>query len=124
MKYLRNITGYLPKGVKRNKYIVSYFKYFLFIVFSFQLMAFLAIVFFLNSSYLQKKSDYSKKIQNYKYWIGVADQFPNSPDIEFNAAKSSYDVGDLNKALEYADKALRTDPLFSQAQKLKNKIGG
>jgi tetratricopeptide (TPR) repeat protein len=63
-----------------------------------------------------------EKMQEYSYWSGVATQFPNIPDILYNAALSSYNAGRRNEALKNLEKALLIDPLFKKAKILQSEI--
>lgn len=60
--------------------------------------------------------------REYEYWSSVANQFPNVPDILYNAGVASINVGKKEKALGFLDKALRLDPLFIEAQQLRNNL--
>ena len=76
----------------------------------------------LNSRYELSKIEYQKKIDEYKYWNGVVSQFPNIPDILFNASLSALNAGKKEEALRNIEKALQIDPLFKKALELKREI--
>jgi Tfp pilus assembly protein PilF len=74
---------------------------------------------FLDRKVIAAKKDYEVNIKQFRYWSGVASQFPNIPDILYNASVSSLNVGKTSEAKLYIDKALQIDPLFKQARELK-----
>lgn len=78
----------------------------------------------LNTKYKEVQKDFGRKQEEYVYWTSVASQYPNVPDILYNAAVSSYVVGEVGKAYEYLTKALQIDPLFERAKILKEKVEG
>ncbi len=54
------------------------------------------------------------------YWSSVASQYPNIPDILFNAAVSAMTMGRNDVALAYLNKSIQIDPLFTKAITLRN----
>ena len=127
MKYLRKFTALLPKSIIRNKvinrkYLVVYLRDFLFLVLVVQIGVFLQVLVILNQKYTNMKAKHNEKVKAEKYWQSVAFQYPNAPDILFNAAKSSYDAGNSKNAREYIDKAIRIDPLFVKAHELRDEM--
>lgn len=130
-KYYRRIAALLPKGTRKGKkvklfnkvYFVFYLKDFLFLVLAVQAFVLIIALFMLNQLYEQKKQKFDQREQKYIYWSKVSGEYPNAPDVLFNAAKSSYEFGETDKALSYIDKALKIDPLFIQGQKLQTEIG-
>lgn len=71
---------------------------------------------------MKTKYSYEKKRSDFTYWTGTASQFPNMPDILYNAAVSAYNAGQGGVAISYLDKALQLDPLFGKAQEFKKEI--
>lgn len=142
MKYSRRITEVLPKVLKRIKkggtvrrvlrekakkninkeHFVPYFLNFVLFVLIIQALISIIIIVALNKVLVKSSEVNYKKQQTNIYWGSVAGQYPNAPDVLFNAAKSSYEIGDRQKALFYVEKSLKIDPLFDKAQKLKNEI--
>ena len=122
----RKISALSPKDlfkkhVIKRKVAIHIRNYLLLILF-FQATLLVAILFFLGFLLQEKVSIRGIKEKDYLYWSSVADQYPNQPDILFNAAKSSYENGEKSKASEYVKKALQIDPLFEKAQKLLGEV--
>jgi len=126
-KNLRRITAYLTR-VKRNKkwinrkYIAHHLRAYLFLVFLILVFVLLQILVLLNTHYLKTKINYENKQKEFSYWQRVVVQFPNIPDILYDAALSAYNVGKMKEAIIYLDRALQVDPLFKKAIDLKNEI--
>lgn len=121
----RNIPALLPK--RYTKIIKkSIFKYHLrdFLLVSLILIALfqLQILVLLNGEYKKDQIEYQSKIDNFRYWQEVSEQFPNIPDILYNASLSAFNAGNKTQALEYVEKALIIDPLFERASNLKKEI--
>ncbi len=121
----RNISALLPK--RYTKIIKkSIFKYHLrdFLLVSLILIALfqLQILVLLNGEYKKDQIEYQSKIDNFRYWQEVSEQFPNIPDILYNASLSAFNAGNKTQALEYVEKALIIDPLFERASNLKKEI--
>jgi len=69
-----------------------------------------------------QKENKSVRDKNYSYWESLAEQYPNEPDILFNAGKSAYENGRKEAALKFIEKALQMDPLFEKAIDLKKEL--
>ena len=126
-QYIRTITALLPKGVKKyinSKYLVFYVRDFLFLLLLILVWIQLQLLVTLSKRSETAKHQYGAKMKNQHYWISVASQFPNVPDILYNAALSSFEFGKPNEALEYVNKSLQLDPLFKKALVLRNEITG
>jgi tetratricopeptide (TPR) repeat protein len=52
----------------------------------------------------------------------VVTQFPNIPDVLYDAALSAYNTGRVDEALHYLNKAIQLDPLFKKAQEFRKEI--
>ncbi len=76
----------------------------------------------MNTRYEMTKEIAHERAAEYEYWSGVATQFPNIPDVLYNAALSSYNAGKKNEAIKNLEKALLIDPLFKKAKVLQNEI--
>lgn len=125
--YLRKITALLPKKLRKrlfNRRIATYLRAFLFIVLVVLAGITLQILVLLQQRSLITKREYEVRVKKFQYWSSVASQFPNIPDILYNASISSYSVGNEKQALRYVNKALQIDPLFKKAQILKEEILG
>ena len=123
--FLRKITAILPKNYKRyisSRYLAFYLRNFLLIFFLLTAGILIQILVVMNTRYEMTKKMAQEKMQEYSYWSGVATQFPNIPDILYNAALSSYNVGRKNEALKNLEKALLIDPLFKKAKILQSEI--
>lgn len=68
------------------------------------------------------KKDLERKGNEYQYWKSIALQFPNIPDILYDAALSSYNANMRLEALDYVKRALEIDPLFKEAINLRKEI--
>lgn len=125
VNYLRKITAQLPKGYRKyvtNRYLALYLRNFLLLFFLLTAGILLQILVNLNARYELVKKDHAKKIYEYRYWSGVVTQFPNIPDILYNASLSAYNAGMKNEALKNIEKALKIDPLFQKALRLRSEI--
>lgn len=49
-------------------------------------------------------------------------QYPNIPDILYNASLSAFNIGQKQQAIEYIEKAIEIDPLFNKAYQLRKEI--
>lgn len=124
---LRTFTAQLPKGgVKRlnNKYFPEHLRSFLFVVLLILAGILLQLLVFLNKKYSQAKVNYQKTLKNYTYWSSVASQYPNIPDILYNAGVSAIAMGREDVALGYLNKAIQIDPLFAKAIELRDSLIG
>ncbi len=82
----------------------------------------LQVLVFLTNGYNKTLAVHENKTKKYEYWKSVISQFPNVPDILYNASLSAFNARQKIDALDYIEKALRIDPLFEDAFKLKNEI--
>jgi tetratricopeptide (TPR) repeat protein len=123
----RTFTALLPKGTKRyisKSLMASYLRNFFFLFFVIFVGIILQLLVFLNREYILAKQIYEKRSSDFHYWTSIAEQYPNMPDILFNASVSAYNVGQKTIALNYLDKALQLDPLFEKARIFKGEIFG
>jgi len=72
----------------------------------------------LTSSYLSIK----ERQDRYDHWMGQVEEYPNSPDVLYNAAVSAVEVKKNETALNLLNKALIYDPLFEEAKDLQQEI--
>ncbi len=124
---LRTFTAQLPKGVVKrlnNKYFAEHLRSFLFVVLLILAGILLQLLVFLNKKYSQAKVNYQKTLKNYTYWSSVASQYPNIPDILYNAGVSAIAMGREDVALGYLNKAIQIDPLFAKAIELRDSLIG
>ena len=114
LKYIRKNIANRKVALPLRKYlsIVLFFQVILFIVF-----LSLAGLILENAKEIKRNKD-----KSYQYWSSVAEQYPNEPDVLFNAGKSAYESGKKEIALKYIEKALQIDPLFEKALNLKQEI--
>ncbi len=123
--YFRKITAQLPNEYRNyvsHRYLALYIRNFLLLFLLITAGTLLQILVVLNTRYEKVKIDGEKKMQEYQYWSGVVTQFPNIPDILYNASLSALNAGKKDEALKNIEKALMVDPLFKKAQELKNEI--
>lgn len=132
MNYYRKIAALLPKHFKKlisgsskvfSKGFFHYLAQFLFLVLLFQVLVLIATGFVLRYSFEKKRAVVDMRQKEQEYWLKVADQYPNAPDVLYNAAVSSKNVGKEKIALVYVAKALKLDPLFKEAQVLQKDLG-
>lgn len=114
--YFRKITALLPKGIE------THLRSFLFLFFVILAGAILQILVTLNGKYLEYRKNYAQKIEEYEFWSSVVRQYPNIPDVLFNASISAYNAGKKSESDEYIKKALRIDPLFKKAELFQKEI--
>lgn len=123
----RKINALLPlkflrKHVINRSVAISLRNYLSIILFSQVIL--LIMVLFLAGFILEKQKEIkSARDKNYSYWLSVVNQYPNEPDILFNAGKSAYESGKKEIALKFIEKALQIDPLFEKAIQFKKEIG-
>ena len=120
---LRTFTAILPKELIKklnNKYFAEHLRSFLFVVLVILAGILLQLLVFLNKRYNIAEIKYQKTLKNYMYWSSVASQYPNIPDILFNAAVSAMTMGRNDVALAYLNKSIQIDPLFTKAITLRN----
>lgn len=117
-KYLRKITALLPKE------IAIHLRSFLFLFFVILAGVLLQVLVTLNGKYLEYRKNYAQKVGEYEFWSSVVKQYPNIPDVLFNASISAYNAGKRNESGEYIKKALRIDPLFKKAELFQKEING
>lgn len=128
MNYYRKIAALLPKDLlKKGKRVFSkgFFHslaQFLFLVLLFQVLLLIVMLFLLRNEYKEKRREFAVRQEEQIYWIRVAGQYPNAPDVLYNAALSSKNVGREREAIFYLDKAIKLDPLFMEARLLRKSI--
>lgn len=125
--YFRKITALLPKKLVKNitnSYVVSHVRTILFVMLVIGAGILLQMLVYLNQRTIIAKKDYEVKIKEFNYWSSVASQFPNIPDILYNASLSALSIGKTKEALRLIDKALIIDPVFKKARDLRNEIVG
>lgn len=127
MKYnLRTITALLPKATKKyinSKHFFYNLRNFLFLFLVLLAGVLLQVLVMLQNKVVVAKNSYSERSKEYTYWSSVASQFPTIPDVLYNAAISSYNMGDREQAVQYLEQALHIDPLFKKAQEFKKELG-
>lgn len=84
----------------------------------------LQLLVFLNNKVRVSQKDFEVKHANFVYWSRVVTQYPNIPDILYDAALSAYNIGKIGEATNYLNRAIELDPLFKKAQDLKREIVG
>lgn len=84
----------------------------------------LQILVALNNRYDKVRNIYAHKSSEYQYWSSVASQYPNIPDILYNASVSAFNFGKKTEANEYLIRAIKIDPLFKKAQIFQKEIEG
>lgn len=105
-----------------NRKVAIILRNYLSIALFFQVVLLIMVLFLAGFILENKKEIKSIKDKNYLYWESVASQYPNEPDVLFNAGKSAYESGRKDVALKLIEKALQIDPLFEKALELKKEI--
>lgn len=121
----RIITDLFPKGIKKyinSAYVALHLRNFLFIFFALMAGVLLQILVILNAKYTEIRREYQVKENTYVYWNSIVSQFPNIPDILYNASLSALSMGKREEAGKFVNKALSIDPLFEEALRLREKI--
>lgn len=124
--FFRKITALLPNeffGHITNKHVAIQLRALLFFILVICAGILLQILVFLDQKLIYAKKEYEGNAKQFRYWSGVALQFPNIPDILYNASVSALNVGKISEAARYLDKALQIDPLFKDARELRKSVG-
>ncbi len=124
-KYFRTITALLPKSLKKHvlkKRVILHVRDFLFVFLALLIGVLLQILVILNNKYVVARREFEGKRAEYSYWETVVLQYPQIPDILYNAAVSALAFNRQEEALDYLNRALRIDPLFQRAEKLRKFI--
>lgn len=125
--YYRKITELLPLRLLIWKYLNqpdlrrSYLEFLIF--FTLTLSIFLSLFVALTYlNYFEVKKEHDMALGNFRYWEQVIETHPNFTDGYYNAALYAGRLGQKEKAIELINKALVLDPMFSEAEKLKEEI--
>lgn len=128
MKYSRKIAALLPKGFKKklgivlNKYTMHHLARILFLIFLCCVVLLIGLIFLFREELRQKRQEYTMLYNQKIYWVNLAKQYPNAPDILYNAAISAKNIGNEKEAVDYLNQALKLDPLFMEARLLKKTL--
>jgi len=98
----------------------------LLIIFSLFLLSTLIVMLFsifvlqnvLTNSYLSQK----EKQEKFFFWMEKVGEYPNSPDVLYNAAVSADSINKNETALKLLKKAVELDPLFIEAKDFQEEI--
>lgn len=123
--FFRRITALLPKeifGYVTNRHVATQLRALLFFILVIWAGILLQTLVFLDQKIIYAKREYETNAKQFRYWSGVALQFPNIPDILYNASVSALNVGKISEAIQYLDKALQIDPLFKDARELRRSV--
>lgn len=115
-KSFLNKLGLGNEQVSKNLLILL--SIFLFMTLIVMLFAIFVLQNFLTSSYLTQK----QKQDRFFYWMGRVEEFPNSPDVLYNAAVSAYEIDKNETSLRLLKRATEKDPLFDEAKELQEEI--
>lgn len=124
-KYHRKITAVLPKGLfsPKNRWVIAlHLRDLALIILIIIAGIILQTLVLLYINLVSLESNYDKNRKESIYWESVVLQYPQIPDVLYNAAVSSIKVNNLEKSVIYLDKAIKIDPLFSKAIYLRSKI--
>lgn len=120
--YSRNIPDLLPKAhVFTKRFGVSISRYLFFYLVGLFIFLFLLATFLLRvyQGVAMVRTGEEKKLF---YWETIIHEHPNFPDAYFKAAVSAVRLREKDKARGYLDQALTLDPLFKEAEALKERI--
>lgn len=123
--HYRNINALFPKKLRKyikKSHLAFHLRNFFLIVFGLTALIQIQMLFGLGMEHKSLLKERDKRLREYDYWVSAANQFPNIPDILYNASVVSLNVGKEERALSFLDKTLRIDPLFEEAQKLRDKL--
>lgn len=123
--FFRKITALFPSeflGNIKNRHVAANLRALLFFILVICAGILLQILVYLNQKVVLAKKEYEYNIKQFRYWNEVVLQFPNIPDILFNASVSALNVGKKSEALQYLDRAIQIDPLFREARELRKLI--
>ena len=127
---MKGITAYFPiyyrmkkflhviKDPAMKKHLLTYCCLFLFaeaLILSYAVYSIRADIATIEAIKQQKQDRLS-------YWKGASEQYPNEPDILYNAAVAALNTGNKKIANEYLQKALVLDPLFEKAKNLRSEM--
>lgn len=101
-----------------NKNLLILFSLFLLSILIIMLFSIFVLQNMLTSSYLSQK----EKQERFFYWMEKVEEYPNSPDVLYNAAISANLIDKNETALNLLKKALTYDPLFIDAKNLQEEI--
>lgn len=124
-KFFRRITALFPKkvlGYVTNRHVATHLRALLFIILVIGAGILLQILVYLNRKAINAKKEYAENAKQFQYWSGVALQYPNIPDILYNASVSALNVGKTPEAMRFLNKALQIDPLFNDALELRKSV--
>ena len=113
----RKITVLLPK-----RYLAVYIRDFSFLVLVIVMCVLLTMLVALEKRLQFENHKNEASMKEYKYWKSVSEQFPNVPDILYNASLGAIKVGKNKEAFGYASKAIQLDPLFKKAIELRDQL--
>lgn len=123
--YYRRIVALFPKKqykLFKKSQVAFHLRNLLLVVFILTVLFQIQVLVFLSKNYQSILREKESRLKEYSYWEDIAGQFPNIPDILYNAALSSANIGRYDDAINYLDKALKLDPLFEDAIQLQKKL--
>lgn len=116
MKNLVNKLGLGNEQINRNLLILLSF--FLFSTLVVMLLGIFVLQDILTKSYLNQ----NERQNRFYYWMERVEEFPNSPDVLYNAAVSAYEIDKNETALRLLKRAIEKDPLFIEAKNLQKEL--
>jgi len=127
MDYYRKIAALFPKDLQKgtsivNKKVLHHLAQILFLVLLLQVLLFIAAIVLLKGEYRVRVEEFVKLQQEHTYWVKMVEQYPNAPDVLYNAALTSKNVGNTEEAVRYLDRAIKLDPLFMEARLLRKSL--
>ncbi len=72
----------------------------------------------LEDSYMNQKT----RQDRFVFWMERVEEYPNSPDVLYNAAIAAIELNKKETALKLVNKSIVLDPLFSNAINLQEEI--
>lgn len=72
----------------------------------------------LEDNYIDQKT----RQERFSFWMERVEEYPNSPDILYNAAIAALDIEKRETALKLVNKSIVLDPLFTKATVLQLEI--
>ncbi len=117
-KFVLLLTKHGFKNEQVNKNLLILLSLFLLSTLIVMLFSIFVLQNVLTSSYLSQK----EKQEKFFFWIEKVEEFPNSPDVLYNAAVVSVEVEKHETALKLLKKAIDFDPQFDEAKNLQKEI--
>lgn len=82
----------------------------------------MGILIYLSGNYLSLKQKREKELASLYSWENLIRQFPNYPEVYYQAAIHAGNLKDNQKSVEYIEKALLLNPNMDEAKRLREEL--